>query len=43
MGVFVCVGGGGGRGDRRRGEENREGVSAIHARENKVNTLSKED
>ena len=42
MGVFVC-GGGGGRGDRRRGEENREGVSAIHARENKVNTLSKED
>ena len=43
MGVFVCVWGGGGRGDRRRGEENREGVSAIHARENKVNTLSKED
>ena len=38
----VCVWGGGG-GDRRRGEENREGVSAIHARENKVNTLSKED
>ena len=37
MGVFVCVC------DRRRGEENREGVSAIHARENKVNTLSKED
>ena len=37
----VCVWGGGG--DRRRGEENREGVSAIHARENKVNTLSKED
>ena len=43
MGVFVNVGGGGGRGDRRRGEEKREGVSAIHARENKVNTLSKED
>ena len=40
--VCVCVGRGGG-GDRRRGEENREGVSAIHARENKVNTLSKED
>ena len=43
--TWVCLWmwGGGGRGDRRRGEENREGVSAIHARENKVNTLSKED
>ena len=40
--VFVCVCVGG-RGDRRRGEENRGGVSAIHAWENKVNTLSKED
>ena len=43
LGVFVCVclrGGGGGGGDRRRGEgECGGGVSAIHARENKVNGL----
>ena len=42
--MCLCVcGGGGGRGDRRGGEDNRVGVSAIHAWENKVNTLSKED
>ena len=43
LGVFVCVclrGGGEGGGDRRRGEgECGGGVSAIHARENKVNGL----
>ena len=40
VGVFVCVcvcGGGGGT--DVKGEENRGGVSAIHARENKVNKV----
>ena len=41
MGVFVCVcvGGGGGKTDGE-GEENMGGVSAIRARENKVNKVN---
>ena len=38
VGVFVCVWGGGGT--DVKGEENRGGVSAIHARENKVNKVN---
>ena len=36
VGMCVCVWGGG-RGTDGEGEENTGGVSAIHARENKVN------
>ena len=39
MCVCVCWGGGGGETDGE-GEENMGGVSAIHARENKVNKVN---
>ena len=41
LGVFVCCWGGGGGGETDgKGKENGGGVSAIHARENKVNKVS---